>query len=284
MIFFAALLILNFSITPPPEASPVIRARYVMGTLCEITAYGPRAVEGVEAAFTEIDRLDRLLSVYKENSEVSALNRAAGKGPVPVSEDLWNLLELSARISGSSGGAFDPTYASPVPARGMARLTLDPALRRVSLPPEARLDFGAVGKGYALDAAAAVLRARGAHRALLNFGGQLLALDPPPGADAWETQAAGRRIGIANASIAVSGFSEQPDHILDPRAGAPARDRGEAAAAARSAAEADAWSTALFVLGSAPGAFKDCALFRDPDGAERSSGDCGRIRFRGKFN
>ncbi len=240
--FFGALLILciNSSILAAPRA----RSRYLMGTLLEVTAE-----DGADAVFAETARLDALLSTFKPDSEVSRLNRAAGSGPIAVSSDLWNVLQASSEVWSASGGAFDPSYASSPRARGFGRVALDAARHTAALPPGARLDFGGIGKGYALDAAAAVLRARGQRRALLNFGGQLLALG------AWDVRAGSETVHLQDESVSGSGESERPGHIVDPATGRPVRGRASVFVILPSATLADAWSTALYVRG--PGALPD---------------------------
>lgn len=244
--FFALVLILGIN----PEAHALTRSRLVMGTLLEVTADA-----GAEEALAEVERLDGLLSTYKDGSEVSRLNARAGSGPVPVSGDLWAILQVSSRVWAASRGAFDPTYASSPSARGFGRLTLDSRARTAALPPGGRLDFGAVGKGFALDAAARALRARGAARALMNFGGQVYAVGP------WTVDTADGPLPLADASAASSGDDEQPGHIVDPATGLPLH-RPMVTVLMASAAEADAWSTALYVAGPGvlPHGFPGCAL------------------------
>ncbi|MBI5597186.1 MAG: FAD:protein FMN transferase [Elusimicrobia bacterium] len=222
----------------------------MMGTLLEVTADS-----GADAAFAEVERLDALLSTFKEDSEVSRLNARAGAAPSPVSADLWAVLEVSSRVWAASGGAFDPTFESSPSARGFWRLTLHAGPRAAALPAGGRLNFGAVGKGYALDAAARALRARGVRRALLNFGGQVYALG------AWTVETAAGPVALTDASASSSGESEQPGHIVDPFTGRPLH-RPAVTVAAPSAAEADAWSTALYVGGPRilPPDFSGCAL------------------------
>lgn len=229
-----------------------------MGTLLEVTADG-----GADAALAEVQRLDDLLSTFKASSEVSRLNAAAGSGPVAVSEDLWAVLQVSSRVWASSAGAFDPTYSSSAAARGFGRLALNRERRTVALPAGARLDFGGVGKGYALDAAASALRAQGVTRALLNFGGQVYALG------AWTVETADGPTPLSDASAASSGDSEQPGHIVDPATGRPMH-RPSVTVLMASAAEADAWSTALYVGGprALPPGFPGCALVIPLRGAQ----------------
>ena len=127
------------------------------------------------------------------------------------------------------------------------------------------IDLGGIGKGIALDAAARVLRNRGVRRALLDFGGQVLAIGRPEGAPGWEVGIAdpedrGRAVAvlrIAGHSVATSANGERSvptphgtvGHLLDPAEQRPARFAGSVTVAAPDATSADALSTALFVKG-----------------------------------
>jgi thiamine biosynthesis lipoprotein len=238
-----------------PQERRAERVRWTMGTLCEIDAPGaPDAA--VSAAFAEIERWDRILSLYKKESEASALNRAAGTGPVKVSADLYAAVAESLRMARETGGAFDPTIAR----EGWTTVRLDPKALTVELPAGKSLDFGGIGKGWALDKAAAVLRGAGVARAMFNFGGQVLAVG-----GGWPVKVPGRAepLVLEDASVSVSGDSEHPGHIKNPFDGQAVRRPGSAAAVLPSASEADAWSTALFVLGKTPPSFRGLSFF-DP--------------------
>lgn len=260
--FFGLLLILCLN-----SNALAARSRLVMGTLLEVEG------AGADLVFAEAERLDRVLSVFKPDSEVSRLNAAAGSGPVAVSSDVWDILQASSQVWAASGGAFDPTYASA--ARGLGRLHLDPARRSVELPSGSRLDFGGIGKGFALDKAAALLRARGVRRAFLNFGGQLYALG------SWPVSVAGSSRTLTDASVSGSDESEQPGHIVDPATGRAVHRAGSAFVILPSATLADGWSTALYVAGpkSLPPDFPGCALVIPLKGTEPGSfGHCEETR------
>lgn len=246
------------------------RVRWVMGTLCEIEAEGPEAGAAVTAAFEELERWDRVLSLYKEESELTALNARAGTGPAPVSPELFAVTALALRRAEETGGAFDPTVLpllrrgpAALPAVGWRQVRLDAAARTVSLPPGGGLDFGGIGKGWALDRAGEVLRARGARAARLNFGGQVLALGAPAGAPGWTVRVPGRAqpLLLRDASVAVSGDTERPGHIVSPFDGRRLRRDFVVAVLAPAAAEADGWSTALYVLGKNPPSFRGRSFF-----------------------
>jgi thiamine biosynthesis lipoprotein len=260
-VFFDLLLILSLN---NADAAPLTRSRFLMGTLLEATLEDGADVPALDAAFAEVARLEGVLTTYKEESEVSRLNAGAGSPARPVSEDLWLLLEASSRAWTASGGLFDPTFSSSPSARGFGRLGLDSGRRKVFLPLGARLDFGGIGKGWALDAAAAVLRARGVRRALLNFGGQAYALGR------WDVATPAGTFALADASAATSGDAERPGHIVDPLTGTSRRGPATATVVLASATEADAWSTPVYLGGAAvlPRGFPGCALYVPRGGAQ----------------
>lgn len=254
-------------------SAPAVRAQWLMGTVCEITAYGPRAERAETAAFAEIARWDRVLSLYKKESELSALNREAGARPFACSESMWEALTLAVRLSSASGGAFDVTILPAItsgPAAlasvGSQGLVLDPEARTVAFGrPGMALDFGGIGKGLALDHAAQVLRREGVGAAMLNFGGQILAFGAPPGKPGWTVRVPGQdeELLITGASVSTSGNEERPGHIVSPFTGLSVTDGRPATAVAPTGAEADAWSTALFILGKPPKNFPHCAVWPD---------------------
>lgn len=269
-VFFASLLILSINNS---NAAPLTRSRFLMGTLLEATLEDASDASALDAAFGEVARLEALLSTYVKESEVSLLNAAAGSPAQPVSKDLWLVLEASSRAWAASGGLFDPTYSSSPSARGFGRLSLDSGRRKAFLPLGARLDFGGIGKGYALDAAAAVLRARGVRRALLNFGGQVYALGR------WTVETPAGTLALEDESAATSGDSERPGHIVDAVTGSPRPGPATATVILASAAEADAWSKPLYLGGTAalPLGFPGCALYVPHRGAQPDRfGDCPR--------
>ena len=261
-VFFGLLLIL--SINNAGLAAPHARSRYLMGTLLEATLERPADAPALEEAFAEVARLEGVLSTYIKESEVSRLNAAAGSPARAVSEDLWLILAASSRAWAASGGRFDPTFASSPSARGFGRLGLDSGRRKVFLPLGARLDFGGIGKGYALDAAAAVLRGRGVRRALLNFGGQAYALGR------WDVEPPAGTLPLTDSSASTSGDAERPGHIVDPVTGASRRGPATATVVLPSATDADAWSTAVYLGGTAvlPRGFLGCALYVPRGGAQ----------------
>lgn len=238
-------------------------------------------------------RLDQLMSEWKEGSPLSAVNRAAGVAPVAVPEELFELLDLSVRLGRETGGAFDVSWAAlwglwdfrtatpRVPAAAeiearrqlidYRRLVLDRAAGTVFLPERGmQLGLGGIGKGYALERAAELLRARGFEDFMLVGGGQVVTRgrrggrpwrvglrDPRGAAD--EVFA---RVELEDASLSTSADNEsffvvdgrRYHHILDPRTGWPAASGLTSATVLhRDATLADALSTALLVLGREKG-------------------------------
>ncbi|MEP7027423.1 MAG: FAD:protein FMN transferase [Candidatus Eisenbacteria bacterium] len=244
------------------------------------------------AAFETIARLEDVASNWRDDSELSRFARASGAGgAVVVSPDLFDVLARATAWSRRSGGAFDATVEPLTRAydlRGVGRLpseakraaaarlvrgaevALDAEARTVTLPARGMaFDLGGIAKGWALDRAVETLRTRGVTRALLNFGGQVYALGAPVGADGWAVEIASpldRAQGVVSLqlrdrSLATSAASEHAlpagggsiNHILDPRSGRPAEAWGSASAIAATATDADAASTALYVMGAGRG-------------------------------
>ena len=262
----------------------VDRARVLMGTVCTArveSADSARAVGAIGRAFDEIARLERVLSSWRDDSELARLN-AAGTERFECSADLHAALDSSSVYAALTGGAFDPTVDPLERAwdlRGRGRVPsdreLDEALARVGwsglvLEPGGRgarfardrmsVDLGGIGKGLALDRAADRLRENGVERGLLNFGGETLALGA--GWDVAVADPSARltpavRLRVSSGAVSTSGQSERGivvegrryGHILDPRTGRPVEAAGSVTVVARSATRADALSTALFVMG-----------------------------------
>jgi thiamine biosynthesis lipoprotein len=281
---------------PPPEPQEfaLLRfARRAMATTFEVLLpFGTSdALAAAEAALDEIDRLESQLTVYRDTSEVSRLNRAAPYAAIPVEEGLFDLLQTSARLNAETEGAFDPTAGALVKAwgfyRGPRRVPPDAeraaalervGMRHVALDPERRsvrylrhgleINLGSIGKGYALDRAADILRRRwNLPQALLHGGhSSVYAIGHEPGDERgwavglghpWEP---GRRIALLRLRDRALGTSaatfrhlehegRKLGHVLDPRTGWPAEGIALASALAPTAAEADALATAFYILG-----------------------------------
>ena len=213
-------------------AAATERARYLMGTVCEIATDGTPAQ--VEAAFAETKRIESFLSTWISDSELSRVNR----GETEASPELRALLDQTLDWSRRTNRAFDPQW------RGT-------------------FDEGGFGKGYAIDRMLAILssgarlgtRAGGAHHSvLINFGGQLAIRGSMRVtiADPKDRQHTVLELTLENASLSTSSNSEQL-HIVDPRTGEHLPQRRSASVIAPDALTADILSTALFVMGADEG-------------------------------
>jgi thiamine biosynthesis lipoprotein len=272
-------------------------ARNAMATRFEIVLHGdnsPALRAAGEEALDEIQRIEAQLSLYQPTSEVSRVNARAAREAVRVTPELFRLLQQAKQLNRETGGTFDITVAPlvrcwrfmggtgqlPAPealaeARavvGMNLVELDEGNFTVRFAREGvMLDFGAIGKGYAVGRAAELLREAGVTSALVNGGtSTVFALGQPPEKDCWRVAielpaeiAGGKREHLATVPLrdeamsvsAVWGKSFAADgrtlgHVLDPRTGEPAANAVLAAVALPSAMETDALSTALLVLGT----------------------------------
>jgi thiamine biosynthesis lipoprotein len=238
-------------------------------------------------ALAEADRIEAAWSVFRADSELSAVNRQASGGPFPVSAELAHLLARCATLSAATGGAFDIT-ATPlsrcwglldrrgaVPGAdelaearrkvGMSNVTvtLDAAGPAVSFArPGVELNLGAVGKGYAVDCIARSLRQRGVTPALVSAGdSSIAAVGAPRGGWPIGLRGHGRRmtLRLSQGATGTSGSDEQSfsdgqrrrGHVIDPRTGEPVDAARRVTVVAGDAATADALSTAFLIGGPA---------------------------------
>ncbi len=301
----AALLASGTDVTPSADAAPPAPAddgagplraeRPVMGTLCSVelwpTPGGPdRATlaAAAQAALDEVARWDAVLSDWRADTPLARLNAAPVGQPFTTGPDLLAFLRDADHWVAATDGAFDPGVGALVDAWGLrGQLPARPAAAALAAARAAstwkllaldaaagtatrahaglRLDPGASGKGWALDRAGDVLRARGAVPALLSFRSTLLALGAPPGERGFAVpvvhDGAGRTLThvlLRDGALSVSGgqaagFDDggvERGGCLDPRTGLPAPAAVLAWVTQPSAAGADALSTALLVRGA----------------------------------
>ncbi|HUB30438.1 MAG TPA: FAD:protein FMN transferase [Terracidiphilus sp.] len=212
------------------------------------------AAQAAQAAFDLVDSLESCLSRFRTNSDIARAAHLAPGEQMRLSEPAFACLALAQQLQAGTHSAFCPTPAA---------LKTQPALPQWQLLPDGhsllcisgRLDFdlGAIGKGFALDRVAALLREWDCPSFLLVAGGSsILAGDPPPAAPGWSCglgdDNASQRFLLAHASLSGSGLAVKGEHILDPRTGRPATRQTRAWVLADTAAESDALSTASMVL------------------------------------
>ena len=281
-------------------------SRRAMATTFEVVVPfdTPRANEAANAALDEIDRLEAQLTVYRDTSEVSRLNQLAPYTSLVVEDELFELLETSARLHRDSEGAFDVTAGALIKAWGffrgpprvpseeeraqamarvgMEHVVLDRGGRSVRyLKSGLEINLGSIGKGYALDRVAAVLRNEWNLTSALLHGGHssVYAIGMPPGdrgpcASSGPSRESGsgwsvglhhpwddkKNLGVVRLRDRALGTSaatyrhveyegRKLGHILDPRTGWPAEGMASVSVLAPTAAEADALATVFYING-----------------------------------
>jgi thiamine biosynthesis lipoprotein len=215
------------------------------------------ARQAATAAFRELDRLEGELSRFVESSDLARVNGLGETESTTIGPDLAECLTLAGGLSLLTRGAFDAAYLSTRAAErepDAPLFALDAAqLRLTSLCPRLHLDLGAIGKGFALDRLAALLREWDISSALLESGGStVLALAAPPGAAGWPirvgTGGHAQLFALVESAASASGIGVQGSHLIDPRTGAPAARQERVWSFAESAAVADGLSTAFFIF------------------------------------
>ena len=242
----------------------MISSRPCMGSRLEITLYHAeprRCGAALEAAFSEVGRLERLLSRFLPDSELSRVNRLAASGPVVTDPELIGLIRRSLAFSRLTDGAFDVTAQSGRRI-GYHQVLIDQVGSTVAYnAPDVQIDLGAIGKGYAIDRAVDMLKRHNIASALVSFGSTTYGLGSPPGQAGWRVAIRHPRdreqsIGIVtlkDLALSTSGDYEQGRHIVDPRSGDPVAGTVSASVIAPTALASDALSTAAFVLESVAG-------------------------------
>jgi FAD:protein FMN transferase len=263
-----------------------------MGTTARVVLYAstaPEAEQAAAAALARIAALDATLSDYRPESELSRLTRDGVGRPVPVSRDLFRVLDAAQGLAARTHGAFDiaigplsqlwrrarrqvelPSPAELTAARALSRyqlLTLDPAAQTATVGHAGmRLDAGGIAKGFAADEALLVLRARGLSHALVAVGGDLALGEAPPGREGWQVALAGLRpqesapgspILVHDVGVSTSGDAEQwveiagqrYSHIVDPNTGLGLTGHQSVTVVAGDAMTSDMLATAVSVLG-----------------------------------
>lgn len=260
----------------------------IMGTRIVVELWSENKAEGdeaVRAVLEEMRRVDAAMSTYKPQSELSLVNAQAAKQPVPISQELFDLLETSIEYSKLTGGAFDVTYASvgfmydfrqrvrpdeqqiesALPGINYRHLILDPKARTVKFAREGvRVDLGGIGKGHAVDRAISLLQARGVQHAMVSAGGDSRIIGDRFG-NPWvvgirhpdRKDEVIARIPLEDAALSTSGDYERYfddkgvryHHIIDPKTGRSASKVRSATIIGPTATRTDGLSKTAFVLG-----------------------------------
>jgi len=267
-----------------------------MGSTLQVTIWTadePGATAASDAVFAEFDHLDRLLSVWKEGSDVLRINAAAGREPVIVSPETIEVLTAAHQVSEWTAGKFDVTFGAladlwkfdqdqddEIPSRAAVAarlpdvdytaLEIDAAHRTAFLRrPGMRAHLGGIGKGYAVDRAAAILHGRGFHDFMIQSGGDMF-VSGRRGDRPWRLGIRDPRgpfdrsfatLELSNGTFSTSGDYERffmkdgrrYHHILDPDLGEPARGCRSVTIVTDKAAIADGLSTGVFALGPEKG-------------------------------
>jgi|SRR5579872_737203 len=330
--YAASLLLLFFSLGSSSQSSEkkilVYQKKYVMGTIFEIAAYdavSEHASTSIDKAFQEVVRIDDVLSNYKPDSALSHLNRSAHFHTETVPPDLYRFVEQSLDFSRLSGGKFDLTVgplvnlwkaalsgdSMPSPAQqdqaracvGYQKIELTPPDQITFHSSCLQLDPGSIGKGYAVDRAAEILRSQGIRDALINAGGStLVAMGSPPGQAAWRIQLrdpSNRVIPYVMLKDQSVSTSEQtprsllgPDsagHIIDPDTGRPLDSQFAVSVIASTGALSDGFSTTLLLLGPQQGkplvsrTLGVSAIWISPDGQIETAINGSQIFLGGKL-
>lgn len=247
------------------------------------------AARGAAAVFAEFKRVDQLMTSWLDDSDVSKINAAAGKDAVRVGDEVLAVIERAQKMSRLSGGAFDITVGAyrglwkfdqdrdgtipdpddvrtRLPLVGYKKLQMNKKAATVKLKKAGmRITLGGIAKGYAVDRSVALLHERGFVDFILQAGGDLY-VSGQRGDRKWRVGIRDPR-GSADSTFAIAAvqdrtFSTSGDyersvikdgvryhHILDPRTGRPATRSRSVTVMAKDAFTADAWSTALFVMG-----------------------------------
>ena len=267
-----------------------------MGTEVHVSAWTTdeaAAVAAFDEAFDEFDRLDALMSVWKEGSDILRINAAAGKSAVAVSPEVREVLRASQEVSEWTAGKFDVTFAAlsglwkfdhdidgQVPDRSRIAprlplidyraLQIDDRAGTASLTRAGmQVNLGGIGKGYAIDRAVTILRGAGLTDFMIQSGGDLfvagrrgdrpwrVGIQDPRGAPNTLFAA----IELTDAAFSTSGDYERffirdgrrYHHILDPDTGEPAQRSRSVTIMAKSATLSDGLSTGVFILGAEQG-------------------------------
>lgn len=269
----------------------VTRAEFLMDTLVQSTVFAREAIQGqnaLQAAYQEMIRLEGLLDRHHPDSEVTQINRAAGREPAPVSPETLLIIEQAQEFAVLTGGAFDITVGPLLRlwrfADGGGQVPPEESLRAAAALVDfrqievdrpagsvflrkngAEIDLGGIAKGFVADRAVEVLRRSGVTSASVDAGGDIRLIGAKPDGSPWRIGVRHPRerrgiiavLELRDSAVVTSGDYERYflfegtryHHLLDPATGRPAGGLVSVTVVAPEAMTADALSTAVFVLG-----------------------------------
>jgi thiamine biosynthesis lipoprotein len=268
------------------------REMKLMGNRFEITVVGHTpewANEMIDEGVREIQRIEKLLTTFNDDSETNLINKDAGIQPVKVSGEVFRIIERSIRISSITQGAFDISYGSidkrlwnfdqtmtslpePKKASKMVRLinyqniVLDKQNQTVFLREKGmRIGFGGIGKGYAAEMAKEIMKKRSVTSGIVNASGDLTTWGTQPDGKPWtvgiihpdQKDHPFSYMNISDMAVATSGNYEKfamingkkYSHTIDPRTGLPVSGIKSVTIISPNAEICDAMATPVMILG-----------------------------------
>ena len=263
----------------------------LMGSRFEFVAVHTNSIASEDAiahSIAEVKRIENLISSWSHDSETSKINQKAGLQPVSVSEELFNLIERSIKVSVLTHGAFDISFASLEPvwkfdgstvqeidsnlvAQSISKIQyqniiLERSALTVLLKEKGmKIGFGAIGKGYAANRAKLIMQKHGIENGMVNAGGDLVSWGRQADSSPWQSGIADPSkkkgflawLSISDLSIVTSGNYEKfviyqgrkYGHIIDPHTGYPVEGIKSVTLVSPDAELSDALSTSVFVMG-----------------------------------
>lgn len=260
----------------------------IMGTNIHVEVWAESTElgeQGVQTVFTEMQRINQLMSPYIDVSELSKINRVAGQRPIVISAEMYDLVELSIGLSAETQGAFDITFASvgflynyrerikpqqkqidkAIAAIDYRHIKLNKTNRSIFFShPDVKIDLGGIAKGHVVDTSIELLRALGIQHALVTAGGDTKLLGDRRGRpwmvgirDPRSKNKQAVTLPLSNTAISTSGdyerYFEQDGqryhHILSPKTGKSISQVQSVSIIGKRSTLNDGLSTAVFVLG-----------------------------------
>jgi len=274
------------------HAEWITRTEAIMGTRCAVELWSEDKAKGdaaISSVFDDMKRIDHLMSTWKEDTEISLVNREGSKHPVKISRELFQLLQVSVKYSELTHGAFDITYASvgylydfkkgvhpdqkaidaALPGINWRHMILDAKKTTVYFTrPGMRIDLGGIAKGYSVDRGIEILQKQGITRAMVNAGGDTRIIGDRFGKP-WvvgvrDPDHEGKvflRLPLTDTAFSTSGdyeryFDEDGKrfhHIIDPKTGDSARKCRSVTIISGNATRTDALTKSVFIMGPEEG-------------------------------